>query len=95
VLETRLSQAREKLDAAEAAGLSAARLPSLEAYDLLPITERRTVMAAWLHAKGFQLRLLPGHQPNRYQLIPLTDTAKTALTELHGKAKAEALAALA
>jgi hypothetical protein len=95
VLESRVGEAREALDTASAAGLSASRLPSLDTYELLPITERRTIMAAWLDAKGFQLRVLPGHHPNRYQLIPLTDTAKTALTELHGRAKAEALAALA
>ena len=95
VLETRVGQAREALDAASAAGLSAARLPSLETYDLLPINERRTVMSAWLDAKGFQLRVLPGQRSNRHQLIPLTDQAKTALAELHGTAKAEALAALA
>jgi hypothetical protein len=95
VLEARLNQARQALDTASAAGLSASRLPSLEAYDMLPARERQTVLAAWLDAKGFQLRVLPGHHPNRYQLIPLTDTAKTALTELHGRAKAEALAALA
>jgi DNA invertase Pin-like site-specific DNA recombinase len=95
VLDTRVGEAREALAVAEATGLSASRLPSLETYDLLPITERRTVMSAWLDAKGFQLRLLPGNHPNRYQLIPLTDQAKIALSELYGNAKADALAALA
>ena len=94
-IKARVSKAQEALDAAEAAGLTASRLPSIEVYAELPATARRDVMAAWLEAKGFQLRVKPGRGENRYLLVPTNDTGRAALAELYGEAKAEALATLA
>jgi site-specific DNA recombinase len=94
-IKARATKAKEALDAAEAAGLSASRLPSIEVYDELPVSDRRTVMAAWLEAKGFQLRVKPGRGENRYQLVPTNEAGYATLAELYGEAKAKALAALA
>jgi len=69
-IKARVSKAKEALDAAEAAGLSASRLPSIEVYDELPGSDRRAGMAGGLGGEGGRDRADGKLQPAGVAVFP-------------------------